>query len=298
MNLKTIVIMILLLIVTGESLSQSEEDKHFMDAKAFSREGNYKQALLSYEKSAELGNVEALERIGELYTFPPVGPNAGKALKYYKQAFEKGFISPYGNGIAKLYQRGRIVKHNGKKAAEWYMKSAAKGSGVDMEALCYLYYKMDYLVPTDEEKSFYWCKKAANNGVKGVWMTLGSYYMNGTGTRRDMNEAVYWFSRVTKERANLQIAGWLGDAYYYGKGLPKDRKQSFYWYKTIENIPPRDLEGYREAHRIQYNIGMMYGYGIGTLKDLKKAKYWIKKAHDNNFEDAQKVWNDLDLWKY
>jgi TPR repeat protein len=45
-------------------------------------------------------------------------------------------------------------------------------------------------------------------------------------------------------------------------------------------------------------LGTMYAEGKGTLKDYQKAKYWIKKAYDAGNEDAKKVWNTLELWKY
>lgn len=46
------------------------------------------------------------------------------------------------------------------------------------------------------------------------------------------------------------------------------------------------------------DLGMAYFHGNGTLKDPFKAKCWIKKSYDNGSGRAEKIWNDLELWRY
>lgn len=45
-------------------------------------------------------------------------------------------------------------------------------------------------------------------------------------------------------------------------------------------------------------VGKAYHDGIGTLKDPFKAKCWIQKAYQQGSKKAQKIWEDLELWKY
>ena len=45
-------------------------------------------------------------------------------------------------------------------------------------------------------------------------------------------------------------------------------------------------------------VGLAYYHGRQTLKDPFKANCWIKKAHDNGSRKAEKIWNDLELWRY
>jgi len=49
---------------------------------------------------------------------------------------------------------------------------------------------------------------------------------------------------------------------------------------------------------VMLDLGKAYYYGKGTLKDPFKAKCWIKKAYDSGSKKAQKLWEDLELWRY
>ncbi|MCP3876429.1 MAG: SUMF1/EgtB/PvdO family nonheme iron enzyme [Desulfobacteraceae bacterium] len=46
------------------------------------------------------------------------------------------------------------------------------------------------------------------------------------------------------------------------------------------------------------DLGVVYFNGEGTLKDPFKAKCWIKKAYAKGSDRAEKIWEDLELWKY
>ncbi len=46
------------------------------------------------------------------------------------------------------------------------------------------------------------------------------------------------------------------------------------------------------------DLGRSYFFGEETLKDPFKAKCWIKKAYDKGSKQAEKLWGDLELWRY
>ncbi|RLC20050.1 MAG: hypothetical protein DRH93_14400 [Deltaproteobacteria bacterium] len=46
------------------------------------------------------------------------------------------------------------------------------------------------------------------------------------------------------------------------------------------------------------DLGVAYFKGKETLKDPFKAKCWIKKAYDNGSSRAERLWKDLELWRY
>ncbi len=50
--------------------------------------------------------------------------------------------------------------------------------------------------------------------------------------------------------------------------------------------------------RAMCDLGLAYYQGHGTLKDPFMAKCWIKKAWELGSQRAQKIWNELELWKY
>lgn len=100
--------------------------------------------------------------------------------------------------------------------------------------------------------------------------------------------AFYW-KKKNAERGFPKSQLELAQMYNYGEGTLKDLKQAFYWYnKSAEQNEPI----------AQYNLAVMYYNGNGTVKDMKKVKYWIKKAYENGLEEAEKLWNDLELWNY
>ena len=42
----------------------------------------------------------------------------------------------------------------------------------------------------------------------------------------------------------------------------------------------------------------MYAAGKGTLTNKKTSSILYKKAYKNGLEDAEKAWNELELWEY
>jgi TPR repeat protein len=99
------------------------------------------------------------------------------------------------------------------------------------------------------------------------------------------------FEEIEKsaEQGYAQAQYNLGLMYYNGEGTLTDKKQAFYWYQKSAE------QGHAKA---QYALGGMYYNGEGTLTDKKRAAYWIKLSYENGFEEAKKVWDELELWKY
>ena len=47
----------------------------------------------------------------------------------------------------------------------------------------------------------------------------------------------------------------------------------------------------------QIKLGQAYYFGEGVLKDPLAAKFWIRKAYQNGSLKAEKIWENLELWK-
>ena len=60
---------------------------------------------------------------------------------------------------------------------------------------------------------------------------------------------------------------------------------------TLEEARRGDVEA-------MCDLGIAYFYGKETLKDPFKAKCWIKQAYDNGSVRAEKLWEDLELWRF
>ena len=81
----------------------------------------------------------------------------------------------------------------------------------------------------------------------------------------------------------------LGILYFNGKGVLKDYKKAISWFEKAGD------QGESEA---QFILGKIYIEGDGVSKSLKTAKYWVQLAYENDFEGAEDLWNDYELWKF
>jgi hypothetical protein len=81
----------------------------------------------------------------------------------------------------------------------------------------------------------------------------------------------------------------LGILYFNGKGVLKDYKKAISWFEKAGD------QGEAEA---QFILGKVYIEGDGVSKSLKTAKYWVQLAYENDFEGAEDLWNDYELWKF
>jgi len=77
----------------------------------------------------------------------------------------------------------------------------------------------------------------------------------------------------------------LAKAYILGEGVLKDPKEALKWYlKSAQQNDPSS----------QFKVGMLYM----LVNDKKQAKYWIKKAYENDYSEAESVWNEFKMWNY
>ncbi|GES92285.1 kinase-like domain-containing protein [Rhizophagus clarus] len=133
------------------------------------------------------------------------------------------------------------------------------------------YYETGKGIEKNLEKSFYWHKKAVENGNKHAIICLVGHYKYGIGTDKDLEKAFYWCQK-SAENSNEEAQCILASLYFKGIGTEKDLKKAFYWFqKSAEN-------GYKKA---QHNLALSYYLGLGTEKDYERAVYWFQKSAEN-----------------
>ncbi|MBU6197407.1 MAG: SEL1-like repeat protein [Cyanobacteria bacterium REEB446] len=134
--------------------------------------------------------------------------------------------------------------------------------------------------------AFKWYKKAAELGDMDAMFTIAEIsYQSG-----DYDAALLWYTRTSYNNVkSMMMLGWMYSSGTLPLHVPRDCKIAFSWYKKAAVV------GSAEA---MYELGRMCSEGEGTLKDPQQAKYWIKKAYEAGYEDAEKLWNELELWKY
>ena len=95
--------------------------------------------------------------------------------------------------------------------------------------------------------------------------------------------------KLLAEKGDAKSQTNLGILYFNGKGVLKDFKQA------VKLLKMAGAQGEAEA---QFILGKIYIEGDGVTRSLKNAKFWVSLAFENEFDGAEALWNDYELWKY
>lgn len=137
---------------------------------------------------------------------------------------------------------------------------------------------------TDEER-FNEFKMRAENGEALFMTDLGLCYIEGTGTPKDMEKALYWtrMAAELKDPMGIHNLGWF---YREGILVSKDLEKALNLYLEASSLG---------LSRASYNIGLLYHEGNGVEQNYETAAIWYKKAleQDNPFPPAYKNLSNL-----
>jgi len=101
-----------------------------------------------------------------------------------------------------LYQQGRGVTKDNKRAARWYREAAEAGLPEAQFNLGYLY-ERGLGLKADGPKAAVWYRRAALQGEAQAFRSLGMLYAVGGRVPRDDAKALFWLSLVTDESDDL-----------------------------------------------------------------------------------------------
>ena len=217
---------------------------------AVNREPYWRDLL---QEAVEAGNAEAAYLCGiELY-------NKTEAMKLFRSAAEQGYVDA-------MYEIAR--KDND---FNFCHAAAEAGHAFAQETLSRLYKNR----VNEADSTFTWAKRAAEQGVREIYKTVGDYFAKGYGTPQDDKQAFYWYKRAADNGdrdAQIEVAF----ACYYGRGTEVDRLKAFVLgdgrvRALYENGPTKDMLLIADAYE--------FGKG-GLTKNIDAANYWYKKAAD------------------
>ncbi|MBQ7608381.1 MAG: sel1 repeat family protein [Desulfovibrionaceae bacterium] len=164
--------------------------------KSFQTE-EYDRAKLLYEKAIDMGSVEALTDLGNLYFLGcGVKKSLKKARELYEMAAKENDRDALHN-LACMYYDGVGVAKNLLKAMQWYEKAAELGNPNSIFNLGRMYFygeatKQDYATA----KKYY--EKAAKLGDASAFYELGAMYANGEGCEIDFGKALQYFELANR----------------------------------------------------------------------------------------------------
>lgn len=220
------------------------------------------------------------------------GISAEETVKKYMGSAEQGDVDAQYN-LGSHYEFSEKDK-NLDMAIKWYEEAASQGDIDAMNSLGGLYQRNK-----DAKKSFYWNKKAAENGHTDSQVNIADAYEKGEVVEQDTALSVMWLSKAADAGNNFATYQ-LANRHYIGNGVEKNYTKAVSLYKKAakEDEPYArsslvnalyENEDYIEAFKYaqeyyepysiltnnaedSYILGEMYELGHGTRQDIKKAK--------------------------
>lgn len=271
------------------------------------------KALEWYRKAAELGDAEAIYRIGSYYHWDVY--DYEEALEWYKKAAALGHAEAMLR-IGQLYSDGDGVEQNDEESARWrsdYFKTSVKAGDYttevtiigcegtelfewcrsaaaknNMAAMMHLgdYYEYEsedeeddedaYLKKADYKEALKWYQKAAELGFGNAMWKMAEIYSGQWEAYKNLDEALRWCRKTAESGVTLAMRA-MGD--YCMEGL-----------NGMKNLHGKELEDIYD----RYNAPEEKGLGSHRSreiknpqgKDFKEAVEWYRKAADLGDEEA------------
>eukprot|EP01091_Cochliopodium_minus_P013181 TRINITY_DN417_c0_g1_i1.p1 TRINITY_DN417_c0_g1~~TRINITY_DN417_c0_g1_i1.p1 ORF type:complete len:406 (+),score=147.00 TRINITY_DN417_c0_g1_i1:78-1295(+) len=165
---------------------------------------NLPKAIEYFEKSAELGNTDAMFSLYKIYMH--LGKNTIKALEYLERASEFGDEdSTY--ILAQIYENGKNeINRDINKAIAFYQKASELGNISSLVKLGTIYHKGVDGVEKDINKAIFFFEKASECGeLAGPMFNLSLIYNKGDvkqGVEKDLEKAYYYFQKAKNIQNN------------------------------------------------------------------------------------------------
>jgi TPR repeat protein len=172
---------------------------------------NTEKAKMLYLLASDLGDKEALIKIGDMYRYNEKWQtsykNLNKALKYYKMSYKKynNFsskkeIAETQLALAELYLFGDGVKQNSKKALQLYEKALYSDEKImkNNPGSTYNLARI-YANSNNFKKAFPLYLNAAENGSIHAYNNIGYCYSNGKGVKKDAIKAYTAYMKAAKQ---------------------------------------------------------------------------------------------------
>ena len=151
-------------------------------------ERNLKKAVILWTRAAFNKDVEALYHLGGAHLRGDgVERDSFKARSFWESAAKKGHIESQ-------YEIGRLLEQSRNKDCIRYFASAMNGRHGGAFYRMSVLYEQGKFVERNEQESFAYLQRAADNGSQEGLFMIGSYYLLGKGVERDEMKAKKFLS--------------------------------------------------------------------------------------------------------
>ncbi len=195
---------------------------------------NKEKCFKWFRKSARLNYLIGITTYADIIQSQPIDIHKMEAKRYdlYLKAAKSG--SP----IAYVYLIPTYVYRKNNKSALYWLKKARKLNYLNSPELVAMDVSYNFgggLIQKNEPKAVSLLRRILNYknaGIKTIQVSLrilGQCYLDGTGVKKDLNQAYYYYNQAALLIDNYAQSK-LGDMYCHGLGVKKDQEKANYWH--------------------------------------------------------------------
>lgn len=134
------------------------------------------------------------------------------------------------------------------------------------------------------DEAFRWYLWSAERGNRLAQQQVANAYLNGDGTQRNANRAIYWFRIGIAPFQLARMYHSLSQVYASGHLAPADRdKSDYYLDKSLDELRALAKEPNGEA---AFYLGLAYEHGDGVPRDRTKAVGYLCRAASLQYPSA------------
>ncbi|MDY0139170.1 MAG: SEL1-like repeat protein [Candidatus Izemoplasmatales bacterium] len=257
--------------------------------KYFLEKQNGKQALVYYQKSAELDYSLAFIKLSDMFLNGiGVKKNKKKAFKYLESAVKLNEVDAY-HQLGQFYLLGIGCKKSEEKAYELFDSSAQSNHTEGMYQLGHLLINGKKIKKDDEAAFFYLDKAATNNNVNAINYLKELYRLPHSYLKKksDLTRMKMWFfyDEILAGLDDVDALRRCAFDYYNGTevvGVNFDK--SIKYFKVLHGLD--HVDGY-------LGMGLSYLYGYGVTCDLERAQNYLEIASNRGSSKAKNALGDM-----
>lgn len=239
------------------------------------------QAVLYFEKAAELGNVDALYGLGKLYLRKDFeGYDPAKAAEYLEEAAKQGHsYAQY--LLGKLLLRGEDIPQDRDIAIQWLEKSAEQDNQYAQYLLGKILLHGDG-IEADPKRTLELLERSIEQGNLYAAYFLGKACLSGEAIPQNIDRAIRLLTDAAERGMDSAMYA-LAKLYLADELVPMDKEKAVYWLKKAVAL---------NNQYAQYQLGKMLLFGQGIDRNIEIGKYLLRLSAAQGNEYAQRILNN------
>jgi TPR repeat protein len=192
------------------------------------------------------------------------------------------------------YEKANIAFNRGDyKTSYNLIKPLAKKGVAQAQYSLGIMYEKGKGVDLNLKKAKKWFQLAAQQGISKAQYKLGLIYRNGEGDEKNYSKAVKWWELAAK-RGNTKAQINLGLIFENGLGVPQDYNKAIRLYSMAVEAGNAKAQKYLNSllnkkveTQINFDLGVRFETGQGVKRDYNEAIRWYNLAANLGFDKGK-----------